>query len=71
MPTAKPEPVEEPKIERWTAQRKAAIILDVTSINLPSLPGPHPLSLPRFGGRVLNSLQSRLSLQTNSAGTTF
>jgi transposase-like protein len=29
MPTPKPEPAEEPKIERWTAQRKAAIILDV------------------------------------------
>ncbi len=29
MPTPKPEPAPEPKIERWTAQRKAAIIVDV------------------------------------------
>jgi transposase-like protein len=29
MPTPKPKPAEEPKIERWTAQRKAAIIVDV------------------------------------------
>ena len=29
MPAGKPDPAEEPKIERWTAQRKAAIIVDV------------------------------------------
>jgi transposase-like protein len=29
MPTPKPQPTEDPKIERWTAQRKAAIIVDV------------------------------------------
>ncbi len=25
MPSPKPQPADEPKIERWTAQRKAAI----------------------------------------------
>ncbi len=29
MPSSKPAPADEPKIERWTAQRKAAIIVDV------------------------------------------
>ncbi len=29
MPSPKPQPADEPKIERWTAQRKAAIIVDV------------------------------------------
>lgn len=29
MPNPKPQPADEPKIERWTAQRKAAITVDV------------------------------------------
>ena len=59
MPSPKPQPADEPKIERWTAQRKAAIIVDV-------LKGKARSPYPRRAESTASRKASTASGPTNS-----